>query len=398
MTKEINHSDRAHAKLSPSAMDRIIKCPGSVIMCEGIEEVESEYAAEGTLAHEIAEMYGRAFLEGDDTLKCLDAFDSDMIHYAQGYAEFLKKICDKFKPTKEPLFETRVHFSEDIWGTVDFMAVKKLPSGEFDLLVVDYKYGRGVEVSPEDNSQLKTYVAAACKGLNGRLRKAYAYIYQPRVGEKPYKRAVYTGEDIDSWAVTLMDIESIVPLVAESPYNYLNAEGLTHCRFCKYKPKCKAFYDETRGKALIEIEPEPKIPDVESLSIEQRVQILSVKKQIETYLKDVEHSLLTEAMEGADLPGYKVVSGRASRKWCDNEKKVVAKLRRLGVRSPHKKSLIGIGEAEKLIDGSKTEVGKKLANITVKPPGKLQLAKEDDKREAVTFSSREDLIADIEIE
>lgn len=58
-----NHKERAHAILSPSSMHRIVKCLGSVFLSEGIEQPESEYAAEGTLAHEIAEIKAKEKLE-----------------------------------------------------------------------------------------------------------------------------------------------------------------------------------------------------------------------------------------------------------------------------------------------------------------------------------------------
>ena len=43
-----------HATLSPSSADRWMTCPGSVPLSEGIVDTSSEYAAEGSAAHEIA--------------------------------------------------------------------------------------------------------------------------------------------------------------------------------------------------------------------------------------------------------------------------------------------------------------------------------------------------------
>ncbi len=45
----------AHARLSPSAAERWMTCPGSVKLSEAIQDRESQYAAEGTAAHELAE-------------------------------------------------------------------------------------------------------------------------------------------------------------------------------------------------------------------------------------------------------------------------------------------------------------------------------------------------------
>ena len=50
-----------HAKLGPSSASRWLNCPGSVALCATVpEEPSSEYADEGTFAHDIAERAIRA--------------------------------------------------------------------------------------------------------------------------------------------------------------------------------------------------------------------------------------------------------------------------------------------------------------------------------------------------
>ena len=46
-----------HAKLSPSAAERWMTCPGSVVLSGGMPEDESKYASEGTRAHAFAERW-----------------------------------------------------------------------------------------------------------------------------------------------------------------------------------------------------------------------------------------------------------------------------------------------------------------------------------------------------
>ena len=53
----------AHALLGPSSAARWIACPPSVKLCEQFEDVESEYAKEGSLAHEIAELKVRKLID-----------------------------------------------------------------------------------------------------------------------------------------------------------------------------------------------------------------------------------------------------------------------------------------------------------------------------------------------
>ena len=60
---EINHKERAHAKLSASGAGRWASCPGSVQMEDGIPDSESVYAKEGTLAHELSELKLKHYLD-----------------------------------------------------------------------------------------------------------------------------------------------------------------------------------------------------------------------------------------------------------------------------------------------------------------------------------------------
>ena len=48
-------ADKTHARFSPSAANRRIHCPPSLLLEEQFEEGESVYAAEGTAGHALAE-------------------------------------------------------------------------------------------------------------------------------------------------------------------------------------------------------------------------------------------------------------------------------------------------------------------------------------------------------
>ena len=45
----------AHARFSPSAANRLIHCPPSLVLGEAFQEEESPYAAEGSAGHALAE-------------------------------------------------------------------------------------------------------------------------------------------------------------------------------------------------------------------------------------------------------------------------------------------------------------------------------------------------------
>lgn len=409
----VDHSERAHAELSPSSISRIKKCPSSVVYSETVPERTSEFAEEGTLGHEIAELYSKKTFQiplTPEENQALDdkKYDNQMRDYAKQYADFLFEKCGKFRPSSVAgklvvEFEKRLHFSERIWGTVDFIAVKEVKPDVFDLLLVDYKYGQGVEVSAEDNAQLKTYTACAVEELlkpyGKKLRKAYCYIFQPRTPGEAYSRDVHTGDDIAAWAKELDEIAKAVDKAYEHPEKMVNASGVEHCRFCNYRPYCKAFLKESNEKALIHMDAEePSVPPVESLSLEQRETILLHKKAIEQYLKDVEHSLMEDATNGVQLKNFKVVAGQSRRVWIDDETAVHDLLKELGCKRAYRRSLITLGEAEKQLEGSKKEKAEMLSSVTTKTVPKRQLVVMDDKRPAIEFLSDADKLKALDSE
>ncbi|RYR88259.1 DUF2800 domain-containing protein, partial [Staphylococcus pseudintermedius] len=54
---KLDHTDRAHAKLSASGAKQWLNCPPSIKACEGIVDRTSIFAEEGTFAHELIELY-----------------------------------------------------------------------------------------------------------------------------------------------------------------------------------------------------------------------------------------------------------------------------------------------------------------------------------------------------
>ena len=59
----VQHTDRAHARLSASSSYRWMMCPPSVILSEQFADTPSQYAEEGTYLHELCEMKLRRRLD-----------------------------------------------------------------------------------------------------------------------------------------------------------------------------------------------------------------------------------------------------------------------------------------------------------------------------------------------
>ena len=155
-----------HAKLSASGSKRWMECPGSILLEEMYGEEDSEYAAEGTQAHALAEIMLR-----HQVLKCVmesdvqelwDKADAEMHRYVTEYVEYCKDLYDsmmmKHKDTVA-FVEERVRYdewAEEGYGTVDFCVI-----GGDEIHIVDLKYGKGVPCQRRGEIRNHDYIQKA---------------------------------------------------------------------------------------------------------------------------------------------------------------------------------------------------------------------------------------------
>ena len=81
---------KAHAILSASSSDRWLHCPPSARLCETYEDKGSDYAAEGTDAHELGEYKLKTALglPAEDPTESLTWYSEEMDDCTSGYAEY----------------------------------------------------------------------------------------------------------------------------------------------------------------------------------------------------------------------------------------------------------------------------------------------------------------------
>jgi len=84
----IQHSDREHSWFSPSAASRILRCPGSVRACEGLQDTGGDAADDGTLCHE----YMEAYLKGQDTAAIVARMKSTKYDQKQAVEEAARQV------------------------------------------------------------------------------------------------------------------------------------------------------------------------------------------------------------------------------------------------------------------------------------------------------------------
>ena len=125
------------------------------------------------------------------------------------------------------------------------------------------------------------------------------------------------------------------------------------------------------------------------LSDDEIAEIIGKADELAKWAEDVYTYAQNEAItNGRQWPGYKVVEGRSVRKYT-SEDDVVRAATEAGYKDIYKKSLIGIGEMEKLM--GKAKFREVLGAFVYKPQGKLTLVPQSDKREAINpLSAQED--------
>lgn len=372
--------EAAHAILSPSSAYRWLVCTPSARFEEQIPEEESAYAAEGTLAHELAALIlsgksGKAYLEVFDTIVANPLYSAEMLEHCQSYAEYVKMLAGDAHIYIEHGYDMSAYIPLQ-FGTCDASFIK-----DGEIWVIDFKYGAGVSVSPIANKQMMCYGLGAhsyhSKGYS--LKGANLLIYQPRAGAgtkydpKPW---YISTEDLLKWANTEAGPKGKLAIAGMGDF----VPG-THCQFCKARTMCKAYYDR-----FAEVK---RIKDKRVMTDEDLATVLTYGPLVATWSKKVEEDAVKRLEGNKPLNGFKLVAGRGRRSFI-NEDDVVDILLGEGYESNQifKSELNGITAIEKLVGPKKfkTLFEKEVVNVEGKP----QIAPIDDDRPAIGISAADE--------
>ena len=366
-----------HALLSASSADKWLHCTPSARLEARFEDRAGESAAEGTLAHELAEKKAKLyfgqitkneFTEAVKEIKKNELYARDMDTYTDEYVEYIKDIEAILNGPPYAIIETRVDYSQyapDSFGTVDCMLI----SGK-ELHIIDLKYGKTVEVSADNNPQLKLYAL----GAYNRYRMLYdiqsiaVHIYQPRM------------RNLSSWECTAAELvswgENTVKPQAEKAYN-----GEGECivgewcdsHFCKARPVCRAYMSRMEKiKPYMHNAPE-------TLSTAEVGQALTLAKDIKKWYSLLEGYAQSTILSGGSIDGWKVVEGRSNRAF-DNVGAAFSDAIAKGVDEAllYQRKPITLTECEKTF--GKKDFAELFGSHVIKPPGKPALVENSDPR------------------
>ena len=238
------------------------------------------------------------------------------------------------------------------------------------LHVIDFKYGKGVKVDAENNRQMMIYALGALHWAQMLydIEAVRMVIVQPRLGG--ISEWGQTAEDLLAWGEDELRPAARAAFDGSGVY----CPGEDTCRFCKAAGSCRA-----QAEHFVKLFDD--VPDPGLLSIEETADLLQKAAGMSEWLKSIEGTVFSALMDGGTVPGWKLVEGRSTRRYTDEEE-IAKRLRKAKykVSEIYEKKLLGISKMEKLL--GKKQMGDLIGDLIEKPRGAAKLAPESDKRPA----------------
>ncbi|MDD2267933.1 MAG: DUF2800 domain-containing protein [Eubacteriales bacterium] len=364
-----------HAVLSASSSHRWTNCTPSARLELEFDDNESSAAAEGTAAHALAEHKLRRALK-IRSKKPISPFDCDeMDEYTDAYVDFVLEQLELAKQScSDPLvlIEQHLDFSKyvpDGFGTGDCILISvKI------LHIIDLKYGMGILVNAEHNSQMMLYSLGTLEIYDSLydINEVSMTVFQPR--RDNVSTWTIPVDELRDWAEN--ELKPKAELAFKGEGEYCPGEW---CTFCRAAVKCRARAEEKLKLAQSEFRLPPLLSDAE---IED---VLGKLNDITKWANDLLAYATDAAVNhGKEWSGYKVVAGRSVRKFKD-EDAVAEAAKANGYKDIYRQSLITLTEFEKLM--GKAKFNKVLGDLVYKPPGKPTLVPVSDKRPAINVSN-----------
>jgi hypothetical protein len=307
----------AHALLSASGSKRWLTCTPSARLEATLPEQKRQpgafdFSQEGTTAHSLAEIKLRQYfgqIESQDyekeytEIKSTPYYNDDFEANVDNYVLYVRSQIGE---GDTPLFEQRVDFSDwvpDGFGTADVVILSK-----HSIRVIDLKFGRGVPVNAQDNTQLRLYALGAYSKFKEEwpeIKEVSYTIHQPRLDSISTDGT--TIIKLVDWANYFVKPKAKKAWAGAG--EFLPGE---HCQFCKAKAQCRARSDFNTELTRLEFR-DPPLLDEDEISL-----VLSKAQDLRTWVNDVEEHAVNRAVDSNIIPpGFKLTTSITHRRYVD---------------------------------------------------------------------------------
>jgi hypothetical protein len=307
-----------HAPFAPSSAHRYLVCPGSHRAEAQVPDSETDDAALGTLAHELAAYCLRYRHRPQDYLGLAPAVlaveriwrkpegdeltvDAEMVEHVTAYVQTIESLAEGHTLLIEQKLDI---LPPDVWGTADAVILRD----DGEAIIIDLKYGRGVRVVALNNAQLKCYALGVMReydGLLGDIRQVRGMIYQPRNGGA--SEDVWTREQLAEFSATLAN--GIAACRAGDAPRIPDDHACTFCRYFGQCPEARERVYQLAAAGFSDVSEAGELGTA-----------MGRVEYVEKWCKAVRAEVERRLINGQAVPGWKLVQGRArAREWLNEE-------------------------------------------------------------------------------
>ena len=271
-----------HHKYSPSRLQQLFLCPGSARMQEGMAEIKTPEADEGTMLHERV------------ATRNLEGLTTEQESLVRECLEFLDKMIAEGGEGVRVFYEVRLEIKREdgtvlTWGTADVVLLFQDGTAK----VIDWKFGRTPVAEAARNLQLASYALGVMQ-MFGAV-SVEVFVFQPRIHActsynftKPDAIRYNIGRVIDA---------------AEDERLVLNAGDA--CRYCLAKTHCPAFRAKFSALTVTESR---DLTNPDTL-----LEYWEKSKVAERFIKEIKEAVEAYVEEHGDLGGWKFKSKPGAR-------------------------------------------------------------------------------------
>lgn len=382
-----------HALLSASSAQRWLVCPPIARVEEPFEDKGSNFAAEGTAAHTLAELKLSERFEKMKkvTVKAQmkrfketnEFYDAAMEDYVSDYCDLVEERVNAYK---NAAVELEQKFDLARWVPKGFGTSDVVICADNTIEIIDLKYGKGVPVDAYQNPQLMLYALGAVDrfDLIYEFENVKMTIIQPRLDN--VSTFEIAKDELLYWADSYVAPRAVEAFEGKGEWTITDDV----VKFSKVRAQLRP-----RAEKNLALVDKYDLKEAPLLSNEEIAEILERAPEIKKWIEHVETYALQKARdEGEEFPGWKVVAGRSNRKIQDEN----GLLMMLEAEGYDDEELLKPQQLQSITNLEKV-VGKKafheLANdFIVKPDGKPVLVPDTDKRPAL--NSVDDAVSDFE--